>query len=658
MDVVVAVRSPERLREWEGILAERGHRVRRVAPVLEELLPQLEAGGAPLVIVERLAEGNDAFEACRRARRRQGTPRPILVVLLPTPLGGELIAALKAGADDVLVGPQRPSTIRARLAALELRVQPSAPAPTAGDLARFRWRDLEPIEADAARRVPEPAPPPAAVPAAPRAPVGPSTPPHAIVLPWLPDATLVVDADGTVVAANPAAGALFGLGEAALPGMPVDRLLRSGAAATPGPVAAQLRDAARRGIRHVVGCWGRLPDGREFPCEVSLAHVPAAEVRAHWIAVVREARPAPTSPLAAAFASVVDEAANDLNNALAAIGGGIETARRLAEGEATAVAELEHAQVGVRNAARLVRRLRQLTHPEPAERRVVDPVVLAQDVERQLARELPAAIRLVTRLEHRGWSVLVDPEQVVDLVLAFALRARDAMAQGGTLALRTARVTQAVGGSPRDFVRLDVADTGAAEDEGVGGHWPRGAGAVALADLAGAPALLAQQGAHLTLGATPGGGTIVSLYLPRAAAAPAPAEPTPGTPAEGTILLVDDDPDVRRPLRQALEHCGFRVLEAGDGEEGLELHARHAAEVRVAVVDHRMPRMSGWTLLGELKRRAPGLPVVLVSGSTLRELQPEAGGVAPDAFLRKPFELGDLANTVRRLIQATALATA
>ncbi len=117
-----------------------------------------------------------------------------------------------------------------------------------------------------------------------------------------------------------------------------------------------------------------------------------------------------------------------------------------------------------------------------------------------------------------------------------------------------------------------------------------------------------------------------------------------------TILLIDDEPRVRRPLSQALQHVGYRVIEAGDGEEGLELIARWGDQIAAVVADQRMPRVSGLEVLRQIRRRKRRIPVILMSGYP--SLEPPGGPDGPDACLRKPFQLLDLANTVQRLLSA------
>lgn len=127
--------------------------------------------------------------------------------------------------------------------------------------------------------------------------------------------------------------------------------------------------------------------------------------------------------------------------------------------------------------------------------------------------------------------------------------------------------------------------------------------------------------------------------------------PLPPDALRPLVVLAEDDEHVRRPLRRTLEHLGLEVLEAPDGETALRLILEHAARVRLVVTDHRMPRMTGGELVRELKRRLPHLPIVLVSGHGAEDIAMEAGA---DAYLRKPFQLVDLARTARRLLASIA----
>ena len=677
MKVLLALADPALKRVWDAVTAERGHDVRRAMPGLaawqavNELQPHL-------LVIERTVSRLDALELCRRVRRLGVQPRTGIVILLPASQSSQMVAALKAGADDVLVGTPDAAVARSHLRALEWRLQPPEAAPTAHELRGYEeftdvaWATLEAGPPSAAAPAPRRlalvrddaaasgSPPPPAL--------APVPPPETAAVPLgaIPDAALVLDPDGAVRAANARAATLFGRRESELRAAGLAALLRA-ADGTRGPALLERLDGA--------GLWGCRADGSEFACEAragALAPAPGVlllvrETHAHE----RRASQAREAPKMAALGTLARGIANDFNNVLAAIAGSVEAAERSLRGQAGGTGEAERdlacAREAARDATRLVRRLRQIAAPAPSERRPVDPARIVEEAVRLLRRDLPPAVRLVTRFDHGGWRVQGDFEQLCDILVSLGRNARDAMPDGGALTIGTARL---LGDDGREFVRFDVADTGhgiradilprifdpffttKAPGEGAG---------LGLATVYG---VLQQHEGGVTVESTPEAGSVFHVFVPRTRQAlpPAATAATAATPTRdgahgavgGLVLLVDDEAAVRRPLRQALEHHGYAVIEAADGEEALERFERVRAEIDLVVVDHQMPRLSGWTVLDELKRRAPDLPVVLMSGHTLAEVTP-AGGAAPgprgpDAFLRKPFELGDLAATVARLL--------
>jgi CheY-like chemotaxis protein len=159
---------------------------------------------------------------------------------------------------------------------------------------------------------------------------------------------------------------------------------------------------------------------------------------------------------------------------------------------------------------------------------------------------------------------------------------------------------------------------------------------------------------HAAIGATAAIRRLLGLELAAPVVdSPVPARaltsaPSAASNARQTILLIDDEAQVRAPLSVALQRQGFHVLQATDGDEGLELIARRGSEIALVVVDHRMPRVSGAEVLRQVRQRPDHLPVVLMSGQNT--LVPAVDADRPDAFLLKPFQLVDLARTVQRLL--------
>ena len=160
------------------------------------------------------------------------------------------------------------------------------------------------------------------------------------------------------------------------------------------------------------------------------------------------------------------------------------------------------------------------------------------------------------------------------------------------------------------------------------------------------------QGAVQTA-ARPGGGEVATLYFPLALKVPEldPAdEGTPVTGLSGVILLVDDEPTVRAILRQGLEQAGFKVLEAADGVDGVAAFVRHRSAISLVLLDLTMPRMGGDLVFREIRKLAPALPVVLMSGYSEQEATSALASQGLAGFLPKPCSIRDALEVVRRAL--------
>ncbi|HSB53803.1 MAG TPA: response regulator [Gemmatimonadales bacterium] len=489
------------------------------------------------------------------------------------------------------------------------------------------------------------------------------------VLSAFPDALLLLDPLGLVRDANPAAERLFGRPLEALRTAALDRLI---SLPGNGALGALLRSGRLGATERWPGSRGRTIDGQEFDCDLSATPLAGPGAPARWLVVVT-----PTasrdfaltqrqeSAKMSAVATLAAGIANDFNNALAAISGSIETARlRILSQNRVPPRELIEVKEATRGAARLVRRLLNFARPSPGIRKPIDPNRIVEETRQVLDRDLDPRITLVTRLDHGDWRIRADLEQLTDLLVSLGHNAIEAMPHGGVLTLATARAAAGAWGAPaaiasREFVRIEVRDTGEGIPPDV---LPRifepffttkEAGRGSGLGLATAYATLRHHEGGITVESAPGAGSLFQIYLPRThdvAGEPAPSRAIePGT-GRGTILLVDDEASVRRPLRHGLGLCGYTVVEAADGLEALRLHGQQATHIDLVVLDVKMPGMSGWDVLGELKRRNPSLPVILTSGYTQEDSTPPANASTPDAYIPKPYDLAELTGQVRRLL--------
>ena len=261
--------------------------------------------------------------------------------------------------------------------------------------------------------------------------------------------------------------------------------------------------------------------------------------------------------------------------------------------------------------------------------------------------------------------VLADPGQLEQILLQLGTHARASMPDGGRLTIRTgeAQVDEALaaggpGLRPGSYVTLEVSDTGperGPEELARLFDPPSGAPAGSQAwDLPGVAGMVRQSGGHVTAAGAPGGGTTVTLYLPSLPGAAAGAsEPEQGAP-EGseTILLVEDEAQVRDVGRRALGRAGYTVLVASDAETAIGLADRHPGHIHLLVTDVALPGVSGRELAARLSIHRPAIKVLYVSGTSHgaiarhRMLEP---GIE---FLEKPFSLDGLLRKVRQILGA------
>jgi CheY-like chemotaxis protein len=165
--------------------------------------------------------------------------------------------------------------------------------------------------------------------------------------------------------------------------------------------------------------------------------------------------------------------------------------------------------------------------------------------------------------------------------------------------------------------------------------------------------LRAHRGA-ISLESKPGRGSIFRVFLPMSAEEmarpPEKAVKAPEREGGGTVLLVEDEEQVREMVKIMLECLGFMVLEAGDGIAAVETFREHGDEIRFVLCDFTMPRMDGWETLAALRKLAPGIPVVLASGHDEGQVMAGHHSEKPNAFLHKPFSTKDLSDVIQQIM--------
>jgi len=350
--------------------------------------------------------------------------------------------------------------------------------------------------------------------------------------------------------------------------------------------------------------------------------------------------------------------AHDFNNLLTVVVGGLDIIAKRAEDERIkryAVNALAAADRG----ARLTGQLLAFSRVQRLEVRPTQVAPLIQNMRPLLRNVLGPGITKEFDLDHEMMPVMADPTQLEVAVLNLAINARDAMPNGGVLRFAS-RAVQVDGDSeldPGKYIELCISDTGTGmppeiverafepffttKDVGKG----TGLGLSMVYGMA------RQSGGTARIDSTPGEGTSVKLYFRQAEAdgatdssllAADALEPEQERRA-GSVLVIDDDPDVRGFIVASLEEQGYRVSEAGDGERGLAEIARETPNL--VVLDFIMPGLSGAEVASRILADNPRQPILFVSGYSETEAVKRVAPGSP--LLAKPFRADALAKAVR-----------
>lgn len=484
------------------------------------------------------------------------------------------------------------------------------------------------------------------------------------------DAIVTIDRHGCITSVNPAAEALFQYSDDELIGQNVHILM-------PEPYHSEhdgyLKHYHETGERRIIGIGreviARRKDGSTFPIYLSVSEF-AANGEKFFTGIIHDMSKRKHAERALSHAQKMDAigqltggVAHDFNNLLTVIIGNLELLDMQLEGEASREL-LQEAQEAADLGAKLTARLLAFARRSPLESVTVDFNELILGLTDLLHRTLGSAIDLSTVLSTDLWMSEADPGQIETAIVNLALNARDAMPDGGKLILETRNaiideeyIASEAGLQPGHYVQLAVSDTGhgmpasirervfepffTTKDVG------RGSG-LGLSMIYG---FAKQSGGHVTIYSEVGKGTTANLYLPRVegSADLIPDENTPGglQRASGErILVVEDDPRVRKLTVTRLEALGYDVLQAENGPQALEVMGR-ADQIDLVFTDLVMPGgMSGYDLCARVRIRFPGVRLLLTSGYAEEVVHAQKLADEHLSVLRKPYRQADLARAI------------
>ncbi len=359
--------------------------------------------------------------------------------------------------------------------------------------------------------------------------------------------------------------------------------------------------------------------------------------------------------------------AHDFNNLLTAIIGNAELVLSRITPADPLRDDVEEIKKASMRAAALTSQLlafgrRQVLHPK-----AISLNQIITEMERLLQRVLGENIELKTDLSDDLWPVRADPVQIEQVIMNLSINARDAMPQGGSLSISTsnhlhdarpgaAAVEMPVG----DYAVIRVTDSGVGMDESTRRRlfepffttkeMGKGTG-LGLATVYG---IVKQSDGHITVDSKPGVGSIFTIYLPRSREAAAheksKAAVAPMVTGAETILLVEDEEQVRRLTRTLLERHGYHILEARQGAEAIDIAESFDGKIHLMLTDVIMPGLSGDLLARRIANIRPATRILFMSGHPDSTVTFQ--GVLADArrFIKKPFSSTDLARKVREVL--------
>jgi PAS domain S-box-containing protein len=363
-----------------------------------------------------------------------------------------------------------------------------------------------------------------------------------------------------------------------------------------------------------------------------------------------------------AIGQIAGGIAHDMNNVLAVVSLNAELLRATSESSAREVAE--EIDEAARRGAAMVRQLLAFSRRNVLQRRDVDLNDVVRELGKMLGRLLGEHVTIVHELTPARLLIRADPGMLDQLVINLAVNARDAMPDGGRLLLRTELVEATRPGSlgaPAPHARLDVVDAGTGIDPATLAHifepffttkeLGKGTG-LGLSTVFG---IAEQHGGWVGVETAPGLGSTFSVYLPMLAAALPAADAMPALPvaaprarAGETVLVVEDDPAVRKALATLLASHGFGVVEADSGPAALARFGAAGEGIGAVVTDMVMPGgLDGVALARRLRALRSGLPVLVVSGYSDELVAGDRTGAPEVIFLPKPYSVEAILGALR-----------
>src|SRR5438270_2061731 len=361
--------------------------------------------------------------------------------------------------------------------------------------------------------------------------------------------------------------------------------------------------------------------------------------------------------------------AHDFNNLLMVISGYSEFLLERLGAEPYLRGPAQEMSSAAERASALTRQLLAFSRKQMLAPRIVNLNDVATENLKMLTRMIGEDIDLVMVPSPNLWPVRADAGQIEQVIMNLAVNARDAMPSGGKLTIETSNVTLDEEYArfhaplqPGDYVMVAISDTGAGMDTETQSHifepffttkGTKGTG-LGLSTVYG---IVKQSGGYIWVYSDLGKGTAFKIYLPRIAGetpslVASPIEFKKVEPGSETILLVEDEANLRYLARQYLEKQGYKVIEAADGAVAMQIAVAHDKVIHLLLTDVIMPGMNGRELAQRICEIRPNVKVLYMSGYTENVIGHNGTLDAGIRLLQKPFNLRDLKDKVREVLDA------
>ena len=491
------------------------------------------------------------------------------------------------------------------------------------------------------------------------------------ILDATPDLIGIAELDGTLLYVNRAARDAFGLG----------------ADASVDDIIAQVGESLREQLAAVIvpsalrdGLWrGEVVSSTATASEhhyslIVLAHGDAerslVSVIAHDLSAVRRLEEqARQSQKMEAIGRLAGGVAHDFNNLLSVILGYLELARAALPADARAVEFLVESRLAAERAAALTRQMLAFSRKQVLQPRVLSLGRVLGDMQPMLRRLVGEDIALRIGAGDERLCIRADKSQLEQVVLNLVINARDAMPDGGALSIEVSAVSlerESANGQhgvgPGRYVVLSVSDSGVGMDEATTARIfepffsTKGAGRGTGLGLATVFGIVKQSGGSISVNSEPERGTTFEIYFPQSADEPSVSFPAPPVSApssrRATILIVEDESQLRSMLATALRGEGHVVVEAEDPLRAIELSRVHPGPIDVLLTDVVMPHLSGIKLAERLRPSRPEMRVVYMSGYTENALMHQNVLDPNIHFLPKPVVPSVLRDVINQILRA------